>query len=92
MKSKQILLALLCLLLLWQLAAMLVDQPILPTPLEVGISFTSEITKDLGTHFLASFWRVSISMLLSIARMIASTLLGDARSAGNLAHRGVCAQ
>jgi ABC-type nitrate/sulfonate/bicarbonate transport system permease component len=67
MKKRDVLLATLVLLVFWQLAAMLVRRPILPTPLEVGRVFVEELGQGLVAHFLASLWRVIASMLLSVA-------------------------
>ncbi len=66
MKRRDLLLATIGLLSLWQLAAMLVDQPILPTPLVVAGAFVRELGGALPGHFLASLWRVFASTLLSI--------------------------
>jgi len=55
------------LLVLWQLAAWVVDKPILPAPLEVGRVFISELQSGLLDHFLVSLWRVTASTLLAIA-------------------------
>ncbi|MBN2501967.1 MAG: ABC transporter permease [Anaerolineales bacterium] len=80
MKRAQILLALLVLLLVWQLTAVLLRQPILPTPLTVLQVFIGEIGGELGRHFLASFWRVMASMLLSVALAApAGLLLGQSK-------------
>jgi NitT/TauT family transport system permease protein len=46
---------------------MLVHLPILPSPLEVGRVFFTEIQDGLLRHFLASLWRVIASTALSIA-------------------------
>jgi NitT/TauT family transport system permease protein len=51
----------------WQLAAMLLDKPILPAPWQVIQALVIEMGKDLPGHFLASLWRVIASTLLSIA-------------------------
>ncbi len=51
----------------WQISAWLVDAPILPGPVLVLQTFFAEIGRDLGGHFLASLWRVSASMVLSVA-------------------------
>jgi ABC-type nitrate/sulfonate/bicarbonate transport system permease component len=80
MNGKKALWAVLLLLLLWQLAALLVDDPILPPPLEVLMVFGQEMTKDLGWHFLASLWRVTASMLLSVlVAAPAGLLLGQSK-------------
>jgi ABC-type nitrate/sulfonate/bicarbonate transport system permease component len=66
MKRRDVLIASLGLLLLWQLAALLVNRPILPTPLLVLQVFFRELHGDLPYHFLASLWRVLAGMLLSV--------------------------
>ncbi len=60
--------ALLALLAAWQVLAWLVRQPILPGPLEVLVTFWTEITRGaLMAHFWASLWRVLASMFISVA-------------------------
>lgn len=67
MKRNQLLLAVLVLLLFWQLGSMLVDRPILPAPPAVGRALVSELARgDLLAHFTASLWRVMASTLLAI--------------------------
>ncbi len=67
MNRRNLLLATLSLGLLWEIAAFLVDQPILPAPSRVFLIFFQELGGDLGEHFLASLWRVLASIALSIA-------------------------
>lgn len=67
MKKRDVLLTTLGLLILWQLSAMLLNRPILPTPLVVAKVFVQELGHGLVLHFLASLWRVVASMLLSVA-------------------------
>lgn len=59
-------LAVIALILLWQLVAMVINRSILPTPIEVGRVFVQEIQTGLIEHFLASFWRVLASTGLAI--------------------------
>ena len=67
MKKGSVGLAALGLLVIWQIMAMLLNLHILPTPVKVlGVLF-SEMGKDLPEHLLASLWRVTASMLLSVA-------------------------
>jgi ABC-type nitrate/sulfonate/bicarbonate transport system permease component len=66
-KRAHLLLAALSIGAIWELSARLLGQPILPTPSEVFHVFLQELTGDLGSHFLASLWRVIASILLSIA-------------------------
>ena len=68
MRRRDLLLAILALLALWQVAAMLLNRPILPDPLAVAITFFAEIQNgNLLGHFLASLWRVLASTALAIA-------------------------
>jgi NitT/TauT family transport system permease protein len=67
MKKRDVLLATLGLLVFWQVAAMLLGRPILPTPLVVAKVFIEELGHGLVPHFLASLWRVLASMALSVA-------------------------
>lgn len=67
MKRRDLLLAVLSLAVLWELLAVVVNRPILPSPLQVLKEFIFQFPGELGIHFLASFWRVAASMILSIA-------------------------
>lgn len=66
MKRRDVFIAALGLVIMWQAAAMLVNRPILPTPLEVFIVFFQELRKDLLIHFAASLLRVIAGMALSV--------------------------
>jgi ABC-type nitrate/sulfonate/bicarbonate transport system permease component len=80
MKRRDLLFAVLVLLTLWQLAAMLLNKPILPPPWLVAQALVAELGKDLPGHFLASLWRVVASTLLSIALAApAGLILGQSR-------------
>lgn len=50
---------------LWQLFSFFVNRPILPSPLEVVPLFLTNITGDLGLHFLASAARVLSAIALA---------------------------
>lgn len=67
MKRRDLLLASAAVLLLWQVAALLIDEPVLPGPLLVLVTLWRELGRGLMGHFLASFWRVVASTLLAIA-------------------------
>jgi ABC-type nitrate/sulfonate/bicarbonate transport system permease component len=68
MNKRALLLALIALLTIWQGLAMLLNQPILPSPVQVAWAFAREIPRgDLPRHFMASLWRVIASLALSIA-------------------------
>ena len=66
MKRRDILFAALALMVIWQLMAMIVNMPILPTPLTVSIVFFKELQNGLFTHFAVSLWRVTAGMALSV--------------------------
>lgn len=66
MKRRDLGLAVLALLLAWQLLAWLVNLPILPSPWVVLLTFFRELGDDLPLHFAASLWRVVASTLLAI--------------------------
>ncbi len=75
MKRKELLYGAALLLVFWQLAAMLLRQAILPSPLDVLGAFSREMTAELGGHFFASLWRVTASMILSISLAVPAGLL-----------------
>jgi len=74
MKRRDVLFASLGLLVLWQAAAVLVNQPILPAPIVVLEVFARELWGDLPMHFLASLWRVIAGMLLSLLTAVPAGL------------------
>ena len=65
-KRRDLLLAAAGLILAWQLAAMLINRSILPTPLVVISTLISEMGNGLMVHALASLWRVLAGTLLSV--------------------------
>jgi ABC-type nitrate/sulfonate/bicarbonate transport system permease component len=76
MNRRALLLALVVLLLIWQVLAMALNQPILPSPVLVAAAFAREIPRgDLPRHFLASLWRVVASLALSIALAVPAGLV-----------------
>ena len=74
MKRRDVLLATLGLLAFWQVAAMLVNLPILPTPVLVLEVFYNELSGELPVHFAASLWRVLAGMLLSVVTAVPAGL------------------
>jgi ABC-type nitrate/sulfonate/bicarbonate transport system permease component len=66
MKRRNLFLAFLALVVFWQIIAMIVHQAILPTPWVVAKTFWVELQRSLPLHFLASLWRVTASMALSV--------------------------
>ena len=65
-KKRHLLMAILALLVVWQIIAMIINRSILPPPLDVGRVFIQELQDDLIYHFLASLWRVLASTALAI--------------------------
>lgn len=85
MKRRDLLLAVLALLLIWQIIAWLINRPILPTPLDVASVFFEELKSGLFEHFLVSLWRVLASTFLAI--VIAAPLgiiLGQSKRLNNI--------
>jgi len=66
MKRRDVLLAAAAIFIIWQITAMVVSMPILPTPLTVLVVFFNELQNGLLTHFAVSLWRVTAGMLLSV--------------------------
>jgi ABC-type nitrate/sulfonate/bicarbonate transport system permease component len=67
MKHGQVLYALMIIIVGWQLAAWLVNEPVLPGPYTVMVTFISELSRGLIGHFLASLWRVAVSVVAAVA-------------------------
>ncbi len=85
MKRRDLLLAILALLILWQVAAGLVRRPILPPPVEVAQAFMVGLRDELATHFLVSLWRVVASTLLAILLAApAGLILGQSKRLNNI--------
>jgi NitT/TauT family transport system permease protein len=85
MKRRDLLLGALVLLLIWQVAALLVNEPILPGPLKVGVAFVEGLSGDLAGHFLVSAWRVVASILLAVALAApAGLILGQSQRLNRL--------
>lgn len=79
-RRRDLVLAALGVLLVWQAAAMLLNNEILPTPLAVIVTFVEELGKGLLEHFLASLWRVVASTALAILLAApAGVMLGQSR-------------
>ena len=66
MKRREAFIAALGILLTWQILAMVVNLPILPTPFEVFKVFVRELQNDLSNHFVFSLWRVVAGMVLAV--------------------------
>jgi len=81
MSRGRIFLALLLLLAFWQLLAMALNQPILPSPIEVVKTIAQpKVFIDLVRNFGASLWRVLGSMFVSVLLAVPAGLaLGQSR-------------
>ena len=66
MKRRDLILAVIAIIILWQLMSWLVNRPILPSPVQVAKAFPSELKSGLIDHFLVSLWRVIASTVLAI--------------------------
>lgn len=75
MRKRDVFFALLAIILVWQLAAMLIQSPILPTPIRVFAQFFQDLGGDLPSHFFASLWRVTASMLISVLLAVPAGLV-----------------
>lgn len=85
MSRRAILGAVVALVLIWQLASLLVNRAILPSPVKVAQVFVSELDNGLITHFLASLWRVLASMGLAILLAApAGLILGQSKRLNNI--------
>ena len=68
---------------LWQILAMAVNRPIMPSPIRVIPIFLTALPGDLGLHFLASTGRVLAAIALAVAAAVPIGLgLGQMRKIG----------
>lgn len=68
MRPRDLLISILVIIGGWFLISIIIDNPILPSPLEVFITlFEETVDGTLPGHFLASLWRVAASTVLAIA-------------------------
>lgn len=72
MKTRHILLATLLIAVVWQFAATLVGNSVLPGPVVAMAALFRELPKGLGQHFLVSAYRLAVSM--AIAAVLATPL------------------
>ncbi len=66
MRTRDLLLATIVILILWQIAALILQRDILPAPTVVLTAFVTQVPRSLGWHFLVSAWRVVASIALSV--------------------------
>jgi len=81
MKRRDLLIAVLALVLLWELVSLPLNQPILPSPLVVAVTFVRELANgDLTGNFVASLWRVVASTVLAVVTAApAGLILGQSK-------------
>jgi NitT/TauT family transport system permease protein len=85
MRRRDLLIAVLVLLVAWQLAAWMLNKAILPGPLAVGQVFIRELGNGLLEHFLASLWRVIASTFMAIALAVpAGLILGQSKKVNEI--------
>jgi ABC-type nitrate/sulfonate/bicarbonate transport system permease component len=85
MKRRELLYAIIALLVLWQVAAWIVHRPILPPPFQVGVVFIQQLGKGLLEHFLVSLWRVVASTILAVSLAApAGLILGQSKQLNRL--------
>jgi len=85
MRRRDLLIAAIALLFIWQLVALVVNRPILPGPVQVGRAFIEGMGDDLGGHFLVSAWRVLASIILAVALAApAGLILGQSQRLNRL--------
>ena len=65
MSKKSIAISLLVLFIIWAIASVAVNLPILPTPWKVLYIFISDLPDELGWHILVSLGRILASMILA---------------------------
>ncbi|GAB4519065.1 MAG: ABC transporter permease [Anaerolineae bacterium] len=75
MRRRDVILATVGLLALWQLAAWAIRSDVLPGPWAVALALAEEIPKGLGRHFLVSGWRVIASIVLAVSTAVPAGLI-----------------
>ena len=81
MRRRDLILAVLVLLVAWQLLAWLLHVEVLPGPGTVIQAFVREVPNGLARHFLVSTWRVVASIVLAMLLAVpAGLVLGQSRA------------
>jgi ABC-type nitrate/sulfonate/bicarbonate transport system permease component len=84
-RRRDLILAIIAVIVIWQLAAWAVNRPILPSPYTVTVVFLEEIKGELLEHFMASLWRVLASTFLAIILAVpAGLILGQSKQLNNI--------
>jgi NitT/TauT family transport system permease protein len=74
MRKRDLALAMVGLLFVWQAASLLIDRPVLPPPWAVLRAFATALPHELGRHLLVSAWRVVASILVAVAAAVPAGL------------------
>ncbi len=75
MRRRDIILAVVGVILAWQGLAWLVHRDVLPTPYAVLQALLIELPRGLGRHFLVSAWRVVASVIVAVATAVPAGLV-----------------
>jgi len=75
MRRRDLILAVLVLLVAWQLLAWLLHVEVLPGPGTVILAFVREVPNGLARHFLVSAWRVVASIVLAMLLAVPAGLV-----------------
>ncbi len=67
MRRRNVLVAAILLIAVWEVAAVVLNREILPPPTAVLVAFITQLPESLGWNFLVSTWRVVASIALSVA-------------------------
>jgi NitT/TauT family transport system permease protein len=74
MRKRDLLVATLGIVVVWQVAALAIRRPVLPQPWEVFEAFVLAMPGALGRHLLVSAWRVIASILLAVVTAVPAGL------------------
>jgi NitT/TauT family transport system permease protein len=66
MRKRDVVLAAIVLIIVWEIVARIVNREILPAPTTVLVVFFGQVPQSLGRHFAVSMWRVIASIALSV--------------------------
>jgi len=75
MRRRDLALAVIGLIIAWQLLAWLVHRDVLPAPYAVLQAFVTELPRSLGRHFLVSGWRVVASVIAAVVTAVPAGLV-----------------
>lgn len=85
MRKRELLIGAVVIVTIWWLAALLVQEPVLPTPDRVFLTLIDELGGALPSHFLASLWRVIASTALAVLTAApAGLVLGQSKRLNRL--------